>query len=126
MAGSVERGRARRAREPRVLSEDTPGPVGSDGGLSIVARVVEIVAQTCALSPAEVLAAASSAIDWPLDSLSSVAIVARLESAFGIELGEGALALLAARDVTGLGRSIVEKLAELGGKLDEATRNGSC
>jgi acyl carrier protein len=75
----------------------------------IEARVLELIAETCGLVRCEL--ALTTPLAEALDSLTLVAVVARLEAAFGIELGgEETIELLAARDVGELGRLLARKL----------------
>jgi acyl carrier protein len=63
----------------------------------------------------------------PLDSLTLIAIVTRLEAAFAIELdSDEIVALLGARDVGELATLVARKVATQHTNLDESTGNGSC
>jgi acyl carrier protein len=63
----------------------------------------------------------------PLDSLTLIAIVTRLEAAFAIELdSDEIVALLGARDAGELAALVVRKIAAQHANLDELTGNDDC
>ena len=91
-----------------MLSHDRQEAASGKPG-SVETRVLELIAETCGLEcgelpPATPLAAA-------LDSLTLVAVVARIEATFDVVLeGNETSELVAARDVGELGRLIARKV----------------
>jgi acyl carrier protein len=92
---------------------------------SVEARVLDIIAEMSGLERVAILAA-SRLLDSPLDSLTSIAVVTRIEVAFGIVADDEVFALLAARDFGGLGRLVGRIVAEQRTKLGETAGNESC
>ena len=93
---------------------------------AVEARVLDLVAETSGWSRAE-LATASPALDAPLDSLTAIAVITRIEAAFGIELtGDDAVTRLAARDFAGLSRLVLGAIAEQRANPAEMTGNERC
>jgi acyl carrier protein len=91
----------------------------------IEARVLELIAETCGLERAELSAATPLA--EALDSLTFVAVVARIEAVFDVLLGgDDTSELLAARDVAELGRLLARKVELAHANLREKTGNESC
>ena len=91
----------------------------------IEARVLDLIAETCGLERAELSAA--TPVAEALDSLTFVAIVARIEAVFDVLLGgDETSELLSARDVGELGRLLARKIDLAHANLREKTRNESC
>lgn len=107
-----------------MLSLNRPPHTSADAS-SIEARVLDIIAEMTGLERVAVLAA-SRLLDSPLDSLTSIAVVTRIEAAFGIVANDQVFALLAARDFGGLGRLVGRIVAEQRTKLGETAGNESC
>jgi acyl carrier protein len=93
---------------------------------AVGARVLNIVAESTGwgCGPRET---ASRLLDAPLDSLTSIAVITRIEAAFGVALaGDEALALLATRDFGGLGRLVARTIAAQPANLGEITEREGC
>jgi len=87
--------------------------------------VLDLIAETCGLERAELSAA--TPVAEALDSLTFVAIVARIEAVFDVLLGgDETSELLSARDVGELGRLLARKIDLAHANLREKTRNESC
>ena len=84
--------------------------------------MVDIIAEMSGLDRAEILALRN----LPLDSLTLITVVTRIEVAFGIAADDEVFALLAARDLGGLGRLVARIVAEQRAKLGETAGNESC
>ncbi len=83
--------------------------VSCDEAAPLEARVLELIAETCALVRGEL--ALTTPLAEALDSLTLVAVVARVEAAFDLVLGgDETLELFAARDVGELGRLLTRKI----------------
>ena len=92
---------------------------------SVEARVLGLIAETCGLLGAEL--SPTTPLPEALDSLTLVAVVARIEAAFDIVLaGDETIELLGARDVAELGRLIARRVEHSRANLLEDTRNESC
>lgn len=87
--------------------------------------MLDIIAETSGVDRVAIVAA-SRLFDSPLDSLTSIAVVTRIEAAFGIVADDQVFALLAARDFRALGRLVGRIVAEQRTKLGELAGNGSC
>ncbi len=99
--------------------------VASEEPRRIEARVLELIAETCGLDRAELSAATPLA--EALDSLTLVAVVARIEAVFDVLLGSDETSeLLSARDVGELGRLLARMVVLAHANLREKTRNQSC
>lgn len=74
------------------------------------------------------VAATGPLLGAPLDSLTLIAIVTRLEAAFAIELdSDEIVAMLSARDCSELAALVARKVAAAQhANLDESAGNGSC
>ena len=93
---------------------------------AVEARVLDIIAETSGWDRGEI-ERASPQLDVPLDSLTSIAVITRIEAAFGIAIaGDDALALLAARDFGALSRLIARTVAEQRANAGEMTGNERC
>ena len=89
---------------------------------SVEFRVREIIGET-----AGVASTGASLPDAPLDSLTLLAIVTRIEVAFEIAFeGDEIVALLGTNDFAALARLTALKVAERLANLDEPPGNGSC
>jgi acyl carrier protein len=104
------------------MSEPTPSAEPVQG---IEARVLDIIAEMSGLERGDIgncprLAGA------PLDSLTAIAIVTRIEAAFGIVADTSLFDLLIASNFGQLGRSIAQLLEEQRAKFGEAAGNESC
>jgi len=73
--------------------------------------VLDIIAEMSGLDRLEILTG-SRLRDSPLDSLTSIAVVTRIEAAFGIVADDAVFALLAACDFGGLGRLVGRIVAQ--------------
>jgi acyl carrier protein len=100
-------------------------PHSSADASSVESRVLDIVAEMSGLDRVEILAAWRP-LDAPLDSLTSIAVVTRIEAAFGIVADDEVFALLAAHDFGGLGRLVARIVAAQRTKLGETAGNESC
>jgi hypothetical protein len=89
---------------------------------SVEERVRRLVLETAGWVPTT-----GPLLGAPLDSLTLIAIVTRLEAAFAIELdSDEIVALLGARDVGELATLVARKVATQQANLDESTGNESC
>jgi acyl carrier protein len=107
-----------------VLSLNRPPHPHADDS-SVEARVLDIVSEMSGLDRVAIVAA-SRLLDSPLDSLTSIAVVTRIEAAFGIVADDQVFVLLAARDFDALGRWVGRIVAEQRTKLGEAAGNEGC
>ena len=97
-------------------------PDANDGDASVEERVRRLVIETAGLD-----GTTAPLLGAPLDSLTLLAIVTRLEAAFAITLESDEIAtLLGARDSSELAALVARKVAERHANLDESTGNGSC
>jgi acyl carrier protein len=88
-------------------------------------RVLEIIAETCGFERGELSLA--TPLPEALDSLTLVAVVARIEAVFDLMLaGDEPSDLLAAPDVGALARLIARKVDQARANLHEDERNASC
>jgi acyl carrier protein len=101
------------------------GEVASEEPRRIEARVLELIAETCGLERPELSAAIPLA--EALDSLTFVAVIARIEAVFDVLLGgDETSELLSARDVGELGRLLARKVDLAHANLRNKTGNESC
>jgi acyl carrier protein len=92
---------------------------------SIEARVLDLICETCGLLAGELSPA--TPLSEALDSLTLVAVVTRIETAFDIVLeGDETVELLGARDVAELAELIARRVKHARAKLVEDTRNEGC
>jgi hypothetical protein len=104
-----------------MLSADGRG-LSSAASESVEERVRRLVDETAGWT-----AQAGPLLGAPLDSLTLIAIVTRIEAAFAIAFeSDDVVALLGARDSSELVALVVRKLAERNENLDEATGNDAC
>jgi acyl carrier protein len=75
---------------------------------SVEQRVLELVAETCGLKCSELSPA--TPLTEALDSLTLVAVVARIEAVFDVVLAGDATELFSARDVSELGKLLARKI----------------
>jgi acyl carrier protein len=109
-----------------MLTASHPPVLSAAAAAAVEARVLDIVAETSGWDRVAV-EAASRLLDAPLDSLTSIAVITRIEAAFGVELaGDEALALLATRDFCGLARRVAGAMAQQPANLGEITGKESC
>jgi acyl carrier protein len=109
-----------------MLTASHPPVLSAAAAAAVEARVLDIVAETSGWDRVAV-EAASRLLDAPLDSLTSIAVITRIEAAFGVELaGDEALALLATRDFCGLARLVAGAMAQQPANLGEITGKESC
>jgi acyl carrier protein len=102
-----------------------PKAVPNGEPASVEARVLGLIAETCGLLGAEL--SPTRPLSEALDSLTLVAVVARIEAAFDVVLaGDETLELLGARDVAELGRLIAHKVEHSRANVLKETRNESC
>lgn len=89
---------------------------------SVEERVRRLVMETLGST-----ATAEPLLGAPLDSLTLIAIVTRIEAAFGIAFeSDEIVTLLGARDTAAIAELVVRKLDGRHEYLDESTRNDSC
>jgi acyl carrier protein len=107
-----------------MLSDDRED--GASGqNAPIETRVLELIAETCGLECGELSPA--TPLPEALDSLTLVAVVARVEAVFAVLLeGDETGELLAARDVGELGRLIARKVELARANLRKHIRNEGC
>jgi hypothetical protein len=104
-----------------MLSADG-GQLAGDADASIEERVRRLVLETAGW-----VAAAGPLLGAPLDSLTLIGIVTRLEATFAIELdSDEIVALLGARDTSELAALVARKLAAQRANLDEPAGNDGC
>jgi acyl carrier protein len=102
-----------------------PDEAASGESASVETRVLALIAETSGLLDSELSPA--TPLSEALDSLTLVAVLARVEAAFDIVLeSEETIELFAARDVAELGRLIAGKVQRSRANLRKDTRNGSC
>jgi acyl carrier protein len=89
---------------------------------SVESRVRDIIAETAGWTSAP-----APLLDAPLDSLTLLAIVTRIEVAFAVAFeSDEIVALLGANAFGELARLTARKVAEQSANLDEPPGNGSC
>jgi hypothetical protein len=104
-----------------MLSADGRG-LSSAASESVEERLRRLVDETAGWS-----APAGPLLGGPLDSLTLMAIVTRIEAAFDIAFeSDEVVALLGARDSSGLATLVARKVAERNENLDESTGNDGC
>jgi hypothetical protein len=104
-----------------MLSADGRQLAG-DADASIEERVRRLILETAGW-----VAATGPLLGAPLDSLTWIAIVTRLEAAFAIEFdSDEIMALLGARDTGELAALVARKVAAQRANLDESAGNDSC
>ncbi len=92
--------------------------------MAVEKRVLELVAETCGLKCSELSTA--TALPEALDSLTLVAVVARIEAVFAIALASDEIELFSARDVGELVALIARKVEQTRANLVEEAGNESC
>jgi len=91
------------------MLRSNPNKVPGEKPVPIETRVLDLIAETCGLVRSEL--ALTTPLAETLDSLTLVALVARIEAVFDLVLGgDETFELLAARDVGELGRLVARKV----------------
>jgi acyl carrier protein len=93
-----------------------------DGAADVEEHVRKLIAETTGAS-----CVAGPLFDAPLDSLTLIAIVTRIEAAFCVSFdSDEIVALLGAADASALARLVARKAAAKSANLDEPAGNGGC